>query len=234
MYIKAKLVFASLMLVVVIGAGVVALIPIKANAGSHAGFDCIVIPQRICNEILGDPVSSTYDPASTAQPLVNFVVAILTSIFGAVLVLIVIVSAVQITMSGGKEEQVKKGKENIFKAVTGLVLLISFRAIMLLVNLAFEDVNTKQLFTRNVSVNEASFGIAGIPTLINNVIGIALFLGGALAVIFVIVGGIQYITSGGGEGIKKAKKTIIYALAGLVISISAYGILFFIQTQLQK
>ena len=51
---------------------------------------------------------------------------------------------------------------------------------------------------------------------------IILRLGGIIAVIFVIVGGFQFITSQGEpDRIKNARGTIINALIGLVITISA-------------
>jgi hypothetical protein len=56
-----------------------------------------------------------------------------------------------------------------------------------------------------------------------------------VAVIFIIVGGIRLITSAGSsKAIEGARKTITYAVVGLVLSISAYGILVFIQSQLTR
>jgi len=203
---------------------------------SAADLKCGVIPQSVCDSVTSP--ASAKSPTDTIMPLVNFITNILVSLFGSVIVLIIIISAVQITASGGNEDAVKKGKENIFKAVTGLVLLISFRAIIDIINVIFgggtflgvtiQGVQTNSLFVGD------SLAPAGIPRLIGNVTSIASILGGVLSVIFVIVGAIQYISSAGGDGVAKAKKTITYALTGLVISISAYSILIFIQSQLQK
>ena len=166
------------------------------------------------------------------MPLINFITNILLVLFGSVIVLIIIISGVQIAASAGNEDVVKKGKENIFKAVTGLVLLISFRAILSLINRVFEGVDTGVLFVSDSSTGELAGG--GIPLLLSNSISLASSLAAIVSVIFIIVGGVQYASSAGGEGVKKAKKTITYALMGLVISISAYAILIFIQEQLQK
>lgn len=187
---------------------------------------CGVLPQSICNAVVNNP---TADAAGTIMPLVNFVINIMVGLFGSIIVLIIIASAVQITVSAGNEESIKKAKENIFKAVTGLVLLISFRAVAELINRVFSGVQTNVLFVGDQLAPQ------GIPKLIGNITSLASFFVGVGAVIFVIIGGIQYVTSAGNpEGIKKAKRTITFALAGLVIAISAYGILLFIQTQLQK
>lgn len=48
---------------------------------------------------------------------------------------------------------------------------------------------------------------------------------GIIAVIFIIIGGINYVTSTGDSGkVKKAKDTILYALIGLVICALSYAI----------
>ena len=60
-----------------------------------------------------------------------------------------------------------------------------------------------------------------IQKIINAVISIS----SIVAVIFVIVGGVQYMTSSGDTGkVEKGKKTVIYALIGLVVCALAYAI----------
>ncbi len=52
---------------------------------------------------------------------------------------------------------------------------------------------------------------------------------GAVAVLFVVIGGLKYTISGGNpEEMGKAKNTIIYAVIGLVIAISAEAIVTFL------
>lgn len=64
-----------------------------------------------------------------------------------------------------------------------------------------------------------------IITALNAVIGVA----GLVAVIFVIVGGFNYMTSSGDPGkIKKAKDTILYAVIGLIICVLAFAIVNFV------
>ena len=214
------------------------LLPLPTKA-----VECGVLPQSICDEAVGNS-NSPGDPnltaTSAAKPLIDFIANIMVGLFGSIIVLIIIASGVQIAASGGNEDAVKKGKENIFKAVTGLVLLISFRAIIQIINSLFDGVDTNSLFEiigytkDNVPIYGKNLAATGVPLIIKNAISIASFFAGVVSVIFIIIGGIQYTTSGGGDGLKKAKKTITYAVAGLVISLSAYGILVFIQTQLQK
>lgn len=57
------------------------------------------------------------------------------------------------------------------------------------------------------------------------IVEILLRLGGMVAVVFVIYGGVRYIISQGEpEGIAKAKGTIVNALIGLAITIIAVGL----------
>ena len=66
-----------------------------------------------------------------------------------------------------------------------------------------------------------------ITNILNGVIGVA----GIVAAVFVVVGGIQYMTStGDASKVEKAKKTILYALIGLIICALAFAIVNFVIT----
>jgi hypothetical protein len=198
-----------------------------AQAGAEV---CGVLPPALCDAVLTGTASSS-NPLGGLQPLIEFIMNIMIGLFGIFAVLVLIISGIQISASAGNENVVKSAKENIFKIITGLVLLISFRAILSLINTAFEGVNTSSLF--GATGNELN--PEGIPKLLGNIISIASFISGTVAVIFIIVGGIRYITSAGNpKAIEGAKKTLIYAVGGLILSISAYGILTFIQDQLTR
>lgn len=65
--------------------------------------------------------------------------------------------------------------------------------------------------------------------LIKTVIGLLIYIAGAIAVIMIIIGGIRYITSNGdSSGVTGAKNTILYAVVGLVVTILAYTIVKFV------
>ncbi len=77
-----------------------------------------------------------------------------------------------------------------------------------------------------------SFGIAGSTTLtgsaglITNIIRMLLLIAGAIAVLFVIFGGFQYLTSAGNaEQAEKGKTTLVNAIIGIVIIILSYVII---------
>lgn len=63
-----------------------------------------------------------------------------------------------------------------------------------------------------------------------NVVNFALGFLGIAGVIIVIYGGVLYLTSGGGEGAEKGKKTIMYAVIGIVVILGSFA---FVNTILQ-
>ena len=68
---------------------------------------------------------------------------------------------------------------------------------------------------------------------VKNIINGVLYVVGVLAVVMVIIGGVQYTTSGGDQAaVTKAKNTILYGIVGLVIAILAYAIVNFVIGQL--
>lgn len=71
-------------------------------------------------------------------------------------------------------------------------------------------------------------GLTGTPSVedtIKNITNVLLFLIGAVSVIMLIIGGFKYVTSNGNaDQIKSAKNTIMYAIIGIVVAITAYAI----------
>jgi hypothetical protein len=78
-----------------------------------------------------------------------------------------------------------------------------------------------QLPTAGVDVSSPE----GVINVIAQVINWALYLSGAIAVVFVIIGGYRYLTAGGNEeSATKGRKSVVNALIGLVIIVLAYVI----------
>lgn len=68
---------------------------------------------------------------------------------------------------------------------------------------------------------------------IRTVIQVMLVIGGIIAVIMIIIGGIRYMTSGGDQAdVKSAKDTILYAVIGLVVAAGGYAIVTWVIGQL--
>jgi uncharacterized membrane protein YwzB len=80
---------------------------------------------------------------------------------------------------------------------------------------------------------KAGFPTGGLAGLTNggpidffaNVIDILLIVSGAVAVLFVVIGGFWFVTAGGSEEqAKKGRKTVVNAIIGIIIIILAYVI----------
>ncbi|HSX01343.1 MAG TPA: hypothetical protein VLF67_03825 [Candidatus Saccharimonas sp.] len=68
-------------------------------------------------------------------------------------------------------------------------------------------------------------GVSQIFIVVVNVIHILLALAGGLAVIFIMVGGIWYVTAAGDPAkLKRAKEIIQYAITGLVVTLLAFSV----------
>ncbi len=87
-------------------------------------------------------------------------------------------------------------------------------------------------------IGEKGWGKTGDPGLLNiigEIIKILLGLLGVIAVIFVVIGGFQWMTAGGNEEkIKGAKRVIGQGIVGLVIVLAAYAIAYFVIDQLAR
>lgn len=69
----------------------------------------------------------------------------------------------------------------------------------------------------------------GIPTTkadqsaVTNALGAVFIVVGAVCVLFILIGAIRYVTSGGdANGVSRAKDTILYAVIGLVVTLAAF------------
>lgn len=63
---------------------------------------------------------------------------------------------------------------------------------------------------------------------INNLINFLAGFATTVAVIFIIYGGVLYITSAGGSGVEKAKTTITWSVIGFILILLSYGIVKYI------
>jgi hypothetical protein len=81
-------------------------------------------------------------------------------------------------------------------------------------------------------VSSDLFGKGGIFQLVANTL---IFLVGALAVLFLIIGGLRYVVSNGDpKSVEGAKNTITYAIIGIVIAILSFAAVQFVIDSLNK
>ncbi len=75
--------------------------------------------------------------------------------------------------------------------------------------------------------------IAGTNGVISRIVNILSVVVGVVSVIFIIMGGIKYITSNGdSSAVSTAKSTIIYALIGLLVAFMAQPLIRFVLTRI--
>ncbi len=68
-----------------------------------------------------------------------------------------------------------------------------------------------------------------ISVFIRTIVNALLFILGAVSVIIIISSGIRYVTSHGDPGnVKVAKDTLLYAVIGLIVALTAYAIVNFV------
>jgi hypothetical protein len=129
--------------------------------------------------------------------------------------------------------------------ILSLSLLFSFGAPMLATATVSAQVNQNDINNQlkcgsNLNVNQAATATPATCTtstgtgndfnsILKKVINILSVLVGAIAVIMIIIGGFRYVTSAGNDsGVQAAKKTIMYALIGLVVVALAQVIVHFV------
>lgn len=72
-------------------------------------------------------------------------------------------------------------------------------------------------------------GTEGLKSVITSVSNALLAVLGVVCVLFIIIGGFQYVASAGNpDSVGKAKNTILYAVIGLIFAILSYAIVSFI------
>jgi len=88
---------------------------------------------------------------------------------------------------------------------------------------------TRLFLSATISAGQAgapSVSLNNLPQTITNALA---FFAGGLSVIFLLVGGLKYVTSAGDpKRTNSAKQTITYAIIGLIVAIMAFAIANFV------
>lgn len=117
------------------------------------------------------------------------------------------------TFSGGDPGKVTTGKKTLAQAFIGLAIVMSANLILSTIRFALLGANGK--FNCDL---ETGANCADANNVVTSVINWFIAIAGLVSVIFVVYGGISYITSAGEPGkLKKAKDMIFYSLIGLAI-----------------
>ncbi len=115
-------------------------------------------------------------------------------------------------LSGGDVSKVTAGKRTLTNAFIGLAIVLLANIIVNTIRIAFLSSAV------NAGKNCAQVECVEANTLVSNFIGWVLGITGLVAVIFIVIGGVGYMTSSGDANkVQKSRKTLTYALIGLAI-----------------
>lgn len=92
------------------------------------------------------------------------------------------------------------------------------------------DVRDVQNGTETIHCQVASFNVPGDLILVTlAIVDILIHIAGLVAVVYVVIGGVQYVTSQGNpDAAAKAQSTVVNALIGLALAITAIAFVSFI------
>ena len=149
----------------------------------------------------------------------------------AIAAIFIVINGYQYILSAGNPEKVEKAKMGLTWSVGGLILAISSYAIVRLAaaTLGFRSDKLSQLES-----NKPGGVPAGAEGILDSIANTLFIFAGAVAVIFIILGGYRYVTSQGNRELaEKAQKTLLYAVVGLIIVFTAFLIFNLIATRLE-
>lgn len=146
--------------------------------------------------------------ADIVMNLINWFIGIA----GIVSAIFLVVGGVGYMTSSGDSGKLQKAKNTITYSLIGLAI----------VGLSYA-ISNFAIFMINGASGDGNIETA-LTTLLNNIIIVL----GLVAVVFIIIGGVGYMTSAGDAGkAQKAKSTILYACIGLLVCALAFGIVNF-------
>jgi uncharacterized membrane-anchored protein len=91
-----------------------------------------------------------------------------------------------------------------------------------------------QLFMAQIKIPPTNIPqVSANSTTLGQVLYAVFTLVGGLAVLFLLIGAVRYVTSNGDQSqLTQAKNTILYAVIGIIVSLSAFAIVQFLVGQL--
>lgn len=178
-----------------------------ACVGIVAAF---IVPLQVFGAFGYETTIAGVPGGANLQGSIATVVNVFLGIVAVIAAAFIVIAGFQYITAAGDESQTSSAKRTIMYSVIGL-LAIGVSA---------------------VTVNWLIFGLTGVaggvafgslpsgtdlPGLMIRIVNGFLALAGIIAAVFIVIGGFQYMTAGGDEGtISQAKRTILYAIVGLL------------------
>lgn len=122
--------------------------------------------------------------------------------------------------------------EKIKMAMMGLSAVVTLGAAAVVAPSVYADTSTNSAagtYTDSQTTTKATGRNDDLMTVLTTIINVALGVIGFVAVVMIIMGGVQYTTSSGDAAkVTKAKNTILYGIVGLVVALLAFAIVNFV------
>lgn len=152
-------------------------------------------------------------PGEVGDSFITDTIGLVMLILGLISVLMIVLQGMRFALSRGNAEKTAAARNGIIYSLVGAVVALTSWSFV-------QFVLGRLILSGNTASGE------GISTLMGSIIGILVFIVGVISVIMVIVGGYQYIFSGGdSQKAASARNTLIYSLIGVTIAIFAGPIL---------
>lgn len=147
--------------------------------------------------------------ATTVEGALGKVLTAVQSIVAILAVLMIVVGGIIYITSAGDSGRVTLAKTAVTAAIIGLAIAVAAPALL------------KEIYTvlGGTAPNTAPAANRTLSQIIAETLKVLLSIIGTLSVIMLVVGGIMYITSAGSDRADMAKKTIQYAIIGLIVAI---------------
>ncbi|MBD3270085.1 hypothetical protein GF376_01005 [Candidatus Peregrinibacteria bacterium] len=181
------------------------------------GLIIVIVADQVVNLVFWGEEGEIYrsgedleDAAERGSEILRGLTGILRVIIPSIAVLFMVIAGFRLVTAGGDTEKVNKAKTQMIWAVAGLIL--AGLAEIIVFRIVFPDdgsrISDPYEFNRLV-VQMTNFLSGFIAT---------------IAVTMLIYAGYLYVISVGGENLEKAKKVMIGAIVGLLVSMAAFGL----------
>ena len=176
-------------------------------------------------------------PHSILLLILLAVVDDLLRLAGLFAVIFIVYAGFKYVMSMGSPDETGKALASIRNAIGGLVTALVTIPLVSYLGSQFQGGSA------GASKQVAGLNLTGLPfipdvqsgNIVEILLKVAFAILGALSLLFIVIGGYNYIISEGEAGkVAKAKQTIIYALIGLAIAIVAQSTISFVIKEYNK
>ncbi len=220
-----NIIFVSAFILLVAAPLTTVVLPVQASAGPSCEGSFLGIPPWYRGLTADDCSIAAPDP-NDSEALQNFIWKIVLNgvqmalVLAAYIAIFFVLYGGFLFMTGGNNPtQVEKARKSIFNAIIGLVIAMGAIAIT---NFIFQIYGTKQAGSNGV------VELTG-EELMHNALNLVYFIAGTVAVIVIVIAGINYVTSAGDASkVTRAKNMLTYSIVGLVIVLSAFAITNFV------